>query len=69
MTEKTLKKLIKKEKRRKAARGIGALAGTATAFAILGLLYGEDMKREAKLAIEEIKARLAIEELREKLGI
>ena len=60
MTEKTLKKLIKKEKRRKAARGIGALAGTATAFAILGLLYGEDMKKEAKLVAEEAKGKLGL---------
>ena len=61
MTEKKVKKLMKKEARRKRARGIGAFAGTATAFAILGLLYGGDMKKDAKLAAEEIKAKLGLE--------
>ena len=40
MTERKMKKIMKKEARRKRARGIGAFAGTATAFAILGVLYG-----------------------------
>ena len=43
MTEKKMKKIMKREARRKRARGIGAFAGTATAFAILGALYGSDM--------------------------
>lgn len=60
MTEKKMKKLMKMEKRRKRARGIGALAGTATAFAILGMLYGEDMKKEAKLVAEEAKGKLGL---------
>ena len=50
MTERKMKKIMKREARRKRARGIGAFAGTATAFAILGVLYGSDMKKEAKLA-------------------
>jgi hypothetical protein len=60
MTEKKMKKLMKREKRRKRARGIGAFAGTATAFAILGMLYGEDMKKEAKLMAEEAKGKLGL---------
>ena len=60
MNEKKMKKLMKKEMRRKRARGIGAFAGTATAFAILGLLYGEDMKKEAKLVAEEAKGKLGL---------
>ena len=60
MKEKKMKKLMKIEKRRKRARGIGALAGTATAFAILGMLYGEDMKKEAKLVAEEAKGKLGL---------
>ena len=60
MTEKKKKKLMKREKRRKRARGIGAFAGTATAFAILGMLYGEDMKKEAKLMAEEAKGKLGL---------
>lgn len=60
MTEKKMKKLMKREKRRKRARGIGAFAGTATAFAILGMLYGEDMKKEAKLVAEEAKGKLGL---------
>lgn len=61
MNEKKMKRMMKKERQRKTARGIGAFAGTATAFAILGLLYGGDMKKEAKLAVEEAKAKLGIE--------
>ena len=60
MTEKKMKKLMKREKRRKRARGIGAFAGTATAFAILGMLYGEDMKKEAKIVAEEAKGKLGL---------
>jgi hypothetical protein len=60
MNEKKMKKLMKREKRRKRARGIGAFAGTATAFAILGMLYGEDMKKEAKLVAEEAKGKLGL---------
>ena len=60
MTEKKMKKLMKREKRRKRARGIGAFAGTATAFAILGTLYGEDIKKEAKLVAEEAKGKLGL---------
>lgn len=60
MTEKRMKKILKKEARRKRARGIGAFAGTATAFAILGLLYGGDMKKEAETAAGEIKAKLGL---------
>ena len=60
MNEKKMKKLMKKEMRRKRARGIGAFAGTATAFAILGFLYGEDMKKEAKLVAEEAKGKLGL---------
>lgn len=60
MTEKKMKKMMKKERKRKRARGIGAFAGTATAFAILGLLYGGDMKKDARLAAEEVKAKLGL---------
>ena len=60
MTEKKMKKIRKREARRTRARGIGAFAGTATAFAILGALYGSDMKKDAKLAAEEIKAKLGL---------
>ncbi|MBR2707193.1 MAG: hypothetical protein IKE74_08180 [Mogibacterium sp.] len=62
MTERKMKKIMKREARRKRARGIGAFAGTATAFAILGVLYGGDMKKEAKLAAGEIKAKLGLAE-------
>ena len=62
MTERKMKKIMQREARRKRARGIGAFAGTATAFAILGVLYGGDMKKEAKLAAGEIKAKLGLAE-------
>ena len=57
MTERKMKKIMKKEARRKRARGIGAFAGTATAFAILGVLYGGDMKKEAKLGLKNLKRK------------
>ena len=61
MTEKKMKKIMKKERRRRTARGIGAFAGTATAFAVLGLLYGGEMKEDAKRAADEVKTKLGIE--------
>lgn len=61
MTDKKMKKMLRKELRRRRARGIGAFAGTATAFAILGALYGGEMKKDAKLALEDIKAKFGIE--------
>ena len=61
MTERKMKRIMKKNRQRRAARGIGAFAGTATAFAILGLLYGGEMKKDAKLAVEEVKTKLGIE--------
>ena len=61
MTEKKMKKIIKRDRRRKRAQGIGALAGTLTSFAIIGLLYGGEMKEDAKKAKEEIKSKLGME--------
>lgn len=61
MTERKMKKMIKRDRRRRRAQGIGALAGTLTSFAIIGLLYGGEMREDAKKAKEEIKSRLGLE--------
>lgn len=61
MTDKKMKKIIKRDKRRRRAQGIGALAGTLTSFAIIGLVYGDQMKEDAKKAKEEIKSKLGME--------
>ena len=50
MTQRRMEKIVK---RRKVSQGIGALGGALTVFAVLGAIYGEDMKKEAgKLAAE-----------------
>lgn len=58
MTERKMKKILKRDRRRKAAQGVGALAGTAACFAILSAIYGSDMKEEAKKLGGEIAAKL-----------
>ena len=61
MTDRKMKKMIKRDRRRRRAQGIGALAGALTSFAIIGLLYGGEMKEDAKKAKKEIKAKLGLE--------
>lgn len=58
MTDKKMKKIIKRDRRRRRAQGIGALAGTLTSFAVIALLFGGEIKNDAKKAKEEIKSRL-----------
>ena len=48
-------------RRRKTAQGLGALTGTLTVFAILGAIFGGDMKQEAKQLLQEAKEKLGIE--------
>lgn len=48
MTQKQLNKLIKKEKKRKFARGVGAAAGTLSSLLVLGLMFGKDIKNAIK---------------------
>lgn len=45
MKQKKMERIIR---RRRRAQGFGALSGALTVFAILGALYGSDMKQEAK---------------------
>lgn len=66
MTERQLNKMMKRDRRRKGAQRIGALAGTMTCFAILGALYGGDMKKE--LAEAGAKAAEAGSKLKENVG-
>ena len=72
MTQKRMEKIVK---RRKVSQGIGALGGALTVFAVLGAIYGEDMKKEAgKLAAEvqekvPDKAKGLLEDAKGKLGL
>ena len=42
LTERKLKKMIKEEKRRRFARGVGAAAGTITSLLAVALLFGRE---------------------------
>lgn len=72
MNQKKMEKIIR---RRRRAQGIGALAGTLTTFAILGALFGGDMKDEAKQIAAEAKEKIPEEakklasEAKTKLGL
>lgn len=72
MTQKRMEKIVK---RRRLSQGIGALGGALTVFAVLGAIYGEDMKKEAgKLAAEAQekvpdKAKQLLGEAKGKLGL
>lgn len=61
MTERKMKKMIKRDRRRRRARGIGALAGTLTSFAVIALLFGGEMKEDAKKVKAEIKTKMGLE--------
>ena len=51
MTDKQMVKLMKRNKKRRAAQGIGAAFGTLTSLAVLGLLFPDYAKEVAdKLA-------------------
>lgn len=50
MTQKRMERIARGRRR---AQGFGALTGVVTVFALLGAIYGKDMKEEAgKLATE-----------------
>ena len=49
MTQKRLERIARGRRR---AQGFGALTGVVTVFAILGAIYGKDMKEAGKLATE-----------------
>ena len=72
MTQKKMERIVRGRRR---AQGLGALTGALTVFAILGALYGEDMKEEAgKLASEAQEkmpepAKNLISEVKSKLGL
>ena len=55
MTEKRMKKIMKRNKRRKVAQGIGAAAGVAVWTVIIGaIMAGEKKLDEYKTKIEDI---------------
>lgn len=55
MTEKKMKKIMKRNRRRKVAQGIGAAAGVATWALIIGaVLTGEKKLEEYKPKFEDV---------------
>lgn len=44
MNDKKLKKIIKRDKRRRRAQGIGALTGTITSLLVLRFIFGPIIK-------------------------
>ena len=55
MTEKRMKKIMKRNRRRKVAQGIGAAAGVAVWTAIIGaLMAGEKKLEEYKTKFEDV---------------
>jgi hypothetical protein len=48
MTQKRMEKIIKRDKRRKVAQGIGALFGTITSLLGIMLVFGKDLKGKDK---------------------
>ena len=72
MTQKRMERIVR---RRKAAQGFGALGGVLTVFAVLGVVYGEDMKNEAEKLVTEAqdkvpgKAKELLADAKSKLGM
>ena len=70
MTQKRMERIVRGRRR---AQGIGAFTGAFTVFAILGLIFGGDMKKEAKKIAEEVQGKIpeqaknVIEDAKEKL--
>lgn len=62
-------------RRRKRAQGFGALSGVVTVFAILGAVYGKDMKEEAGKLAAEVQEKIPepakdlISQAKDKLGL
>ena len=55
MTDKRMKKIMKRNRRRKVARGIGAAAGVAVWTVIIGaLMAGEKKLEEYKTKFEDV---------------
>lgn len=71
MKTKRMERIIR---RRRRAQGIGALGGVLTVFAILGAIYGKDMKQEAENLAAEAQEKMPepakemIAKAKEKLG-
>jgi hypothetical protein len=48
MNQKKMERIIRRDKRRKRAQGIGAAAGTITSLLVLGVMYGLGNKIDKK---------------------
>ena len=55
MTQKRLERIARGRRR---AQGFGALTGVVTVFAILGAIYGKDMKEEAGNLATEVQEKI-----------
>ena len=72
MSTKRMERIIRGRRR---AQGFGAISGVLTVFAILGAIYGKDMKQEAEKMAAEAQEKMpepakeAISKAKEKLGL
>lgn len=72
MKQKSLERIARGRRR---AQGFGALTGALTVFAVLGALYGKDMKEEAGKLAAEVQEKIPepakglLEQAKEKLGL
>jgi hypothetical protein len=72
MKQKSLERIARGRRR---AQGFGALTGVMTVFAILGAVYGKDMKEEAGKLAAEVEEKIPapakglIEEAKKKIGL
>ena len=72
MTQKRMERIARG---RRKAQGFGALTGALTVFAVLGALYGGDMKQEAGKLAAEVQEKMPepaknlIAEVKDKLGL
>ena len=72
MTQKRLERIARGRRR---AQGFGAISGALTVFAILGAVYGKDMKEEAGKLAAEVQEKIPepakdlVAQAKEKLGL
>ena len=72
MTQKRLERIARGRRR---AQGFGALTGVMTVFAVLGAIYGKDMKEEAGKLATEVQEKIPapakdlLAQAKDKLGL
>ena len=57
MNERNLKRLMKRDRSRRRAQGIGALAGVLTSVFAIGLLYGEGILKSVDRLADRLEKK------------